>query len=156
MARPHRLTLVEVSDVVDGFVARQLPGARRIEAAPWIDALEARSALRFPPSFRHLVTRHAFEPFGYGELWIMGNRGAGHADDLDVAPTLDGQVARCLFERGFLPVGRVAADPVAFEVRARPGEVESALVRLERARIVEHGEIRIVRRLAPSFLALVA
>lgn len=155
--RTRRPTLEEVTLAVDCFVAARLSDARPIEAAPWIEELEARSALRFPPSFRVLATRFAFAPFDAGGVRLWGNRGIGDPDDLDVAPLKDRHVARCLFERGFLPIGRPLGnrDPIAFEVRAGGATVESAIVQLDHARIVQHGEIQIVRRVAPTFLALV-
>lgn len=157
VARPRRPTLEEVNLAIDAFIATRMPDARPLDDAPWIERIEERAALRYPPSFRALATRFAFEPFRVGGIWVFGNRGEGKPDDFDVAPLADRILSRCLFAHGFLPIGRpdpTSLDPIAFEVRAGGASVESPLVHLDRRRAIKHDEIKIVRRIAPSFLAL--
>ena len=65
LRRPLRPTLanMDTNTSVDLVVARLCQGGaeiRSLAGAPWIDDLEARLGLSFPPSFRSLVNRYAF------------------------------------------------------------------------------------------------
>ena len=63
-------------ELIDKFVAFIDPGSgvfRRLESAPWIDALETKLPRRLPASFRSLVTRYVFPRFEAGGLHFFAN-----------------------------------------------------------------------------------
>lgn len=67
-------------------------------------------------------------------------------------------LAEVLLKNGYVQIGwrtDVWYDPVCFDTSARRGGGEYALVRLDHEAALAKNEIRIVERVAPSFLDLV-
>src|SRR3989442_14993954 len=79
-----RSSFMNANELIDEFVLKIDPVSdafRRVESAPWIDALEARLPKRLPASFRSLVTRYIFPPFNAGGLSFFENHSVDELHD---------------------------------------------------------------------------
>jgi hypothetical protein len=131
---------------------------RRIDSAPWIEQLEQRLPRPFPPSFRSLVMRYAFPSFDIGRVHLFANTGDTSGDEELVRRVFaDRVLAGILLKSGFIQIGwrtDVWYDPVCFDTSGRRGGGEYPLVRLDHEAALRGDEVRLVERVAPSFLDL--
>jgi hypothetical protein len=128
---------------------------RRIESAPWVDDVERRLNLRFPSTYRAMVTCYAFPSFEIGEVELFANEGDGSEWDLTTAPFRDPFMSPWLAKHHLLHVAQPYSgsyDPVCFDLTTKCSE--PALVQLDHEDILL--ERKKVRRhaIAPNFLAL--
>lgn len=140
---------------------RQLMAAGQIVAiesdqSALVAALEARSGLRLPASYRAFISSHEFEPCTLGKVDLFGNASPGEEEDLSVAPFKDKALCLPLIQAGYFPIGRPASfsyDPVCLRIRSGAGE--AAVVRIDHEQMLCHGRLVVLEELAPSFAALV-
>lgn len=121
-----------------------------ISSAPWIEAFEDRVGLRFPKTFRRLVTSYAFPEFEAGALWFYPNQGQSD-DDLVRRITADAILANVTQTRRLLHFARPADgsyDPICFDIS---GQSRRRIVRLDHEAILMSEKIVIVDEIAASF-----
>ena len=127
---------MNVVELIDKFVTFIDPGSgifRRLESAPWIDALETKLPRRLPASFRSLVTRYVFPRFEAGGLHFFANQGDDSPDDLSVAIFLDRFIAEATLMSGYIQFARPEGgsyDPICFDARRSVSNREFPIVRL--------------------------
>lgn len=114
---------MNVHEIIDEFVARVDSSGnifRRVESAPWVEALEAELPKRFPVSFRSLITRYAFPPFDVSGLSFFANTGADSHEELSVAMFKDRNIAEATLKAGYIQFARPESrnyDPICFDAR---------------------------------------
>jgi hypothetical protein len=90
---------------------------------------------------------------------LFGNVDGHDRDDLVVASIRDSILSGVTRRSGLIQVGRPdtgSYDPICFDLRSRSKAGEAELVQLDHEEILMNSKIRIVRKAAPSFLALLA
>jgi hypothetical protein len=153
---------MNVGELIDRFVAIIDPAGsvfRRIDSAPWIDALETRLPKRFPASFRSLVTRYAFPSFDVSGLYFFANRGVDSYDDLSVAVFKDKFIADATLKAGYIQFARPLGgsyDPICFDARQSVSNREFPIVQLDHEDILCRNRIRTVASLSDSFYRFAA
>jgi len=150
---------MDTNTSVDLVVARLCQSGaeiRSVAGAPWIDNLEARLGLSFPPSFRSLVNRYAFPLLDIGEMELFANEGEDSQYDLTAAPFRDPFMSAWLIGHRLIHVGHPYIgnyDPVCFDL-STPNATEPPVVQLN------HEDILLQRQsvkrtvIADSFLTL--
>src|SRR2546430_9952356 len=153
---------MNVVELIDKFVTFIDPGSgifRRLESAPWIDALETKLPRRLPASFRSLVTRYVFPRFEAGGLHFFANQGDDSPDDLSVAIFLDRFIAEATLTSGYIQFARPEGgsyDPICFDARRSVSNREFPIVRLAHEDILCRERIRSVATVSDSFYRFVA
>ena len=121
-----------------------------------IESLERRLGLRFPPSFRSLVSRYSFPAFECGPIMFFSNTGVPLQWELQEKLFSDPVMSPQLLAAGYLQIGNPQFnnyDPVCIEV-PRAGQ-EGKVVQLSHEAILCNDEIVVLKELAPTFLQLV-
>lgn len=124
--------------------------------APWIDDFERKLERRQPPSFRHLVTRYTFRPFEWGAVLLFGNSEMDDALNLHIAAVQDQAMWQVTRQAGMIQFGRPhtgSYDPICFG--RGTSRRESPIIWLDHEPILVKGRAKIIKDVAPSFLALV-
>lgn len=153
---------MNVDELIDRFVERvDSPESnfRRIESAPWIDALESRLPKRFPASFRSLLTRYSFSAFDAGLLSFFSNLGDDSHEELNVAIFKDRIVANTTLRAGYIQFARPVDgnyDPICFDANHSSKNREFPIVRLDHEAILCRDRIQIAGKLADSFIRYAA
>ncbi|BDG05997.1 hypothetical protein [Anaeromyxobacter oryzae] len=151
-------------EAIDTFVARMNAlsvAIRPISAAPWIGELEVRLPRPFPPSFRSLVTRYAFAAFDLGPAHLFANEGEPTGED-ELARRIfaDRTLATVLLQAGYVQIGMSVDgafyDPVCLDMNERGRGGEYPLVRMDHEVALQFDRIRVVRRIARSFLQFIS
>ena len=152
---------MNVGELIDQFAVLIDPGRsifRKVESAPWIDALETKLPRRLPASFRSLVTRYAFPSFEAGGLNFFANKGDDSQDELSVAIFHDQFIADATLKSGYIQFARPAGgdyDPICFDARHSVNNREFPIVRLDHEDILCRERIRSVATLSDSFYRFV-
>jgi hypothetical protein len=121
-----------------------------------IDHLQQRMGRRFPPSFRYLLINYSFPAFEFGPMMFFANTGEDTFWDLEKRLFQDEHMSPQLLEAGFLQIGNpffYNYDPVCFD--AKGPRIEKPLVQLDHEAILQHGKMKIIREIAPSFVDLI-
>lgn len=153
---------MNVHEIIDSFVARVDPPGnlfRRVDSAPWVEALEAKLPKRFPVSFRSLVTRYTFPPFAAGGLSFFSNTGVDSSEDLSAAIFNDRIIAGVALKAGYIQFARPESgsyDPVCFDARRAVSNREFPIVRLDHEEILCRDRIHVSERVADSFYRFAA
>ena len=153
---------MNVHEIIDEFVARIDPSDkifRRVENAPWIEALEAKLPKRFPVSFRSLVTRYAFSSFDAGGLSFFANTGGDSREELSAAMFNDRIIADATLKAGYIQFARPSSgsyDPVCFDASRGVSNREFSVVRLDHEEILCRDRIHVSEKVADSFYRFVA
>jgi len=153
---------MNVHGTIDAFVAHVDPPGdlfRRVESAPWVEALEAKLPKRFPASFRSLLTRYTFPPFDAGGLRFFSNTGAESHEELGVAIFSDRIIAGASLGAGYVQFARPESgsyDPICFEERRAASNREFPIVRLDHEEILCRHRIHVSERVADSFYQFAA
>jgi hypothetical protein len=144
--------------VMDRF-AERLKGAGLLigpaDQTPWINALEFDLGHRLPKTYGDFVRRYAFRPFEWEALSFFGNSEADDQLNLHVAARADPAIWRATRKARLLQFGRPATgiyDPICFDLRT--SHHEPAIVQLDHEAILIKDRIRLVRQIAPGFVAL--
>jgi SMI1 / KNR4 family (SUKH-1) len=151
-----------VTKLIDQFVMKVDPSKgifRRIDNAPWIDALESLLPRKLPSSFRNLVTRYAFESFDIHALTLFGNSGLNRETDLTELIFRDRVMAQALLKNGYIQFARPETgsyDPICFDARKPVANREFGIVRLDHEEILRHDRIKVVEKVAESFFKFAA
>ena len=153
---------MNIHDLIDRFVCLiDSSGAmfRRIERAPWIDALETRLPRRFPVSFHSLITRYAFSAFAAGEIQFFANTGSDELDELTIGIFNDAIIAEVTHEAGYIQFARPETgsyDPICFDVRRSANNREYPIVRLDHEDILCRNEVGSPAKISDSFYRFVS
>jgi hypothetical protein len=156
----HRAPM-HTTKLIDQFVTHLDPAGavfRRVECAPWVDALEARLPHRFPASFGSLIRRYTFPSFDAGGLYVFGNTGGDDLDDLSVAIFKDRFIADATLKSGYIQFARPEGgsyDPICFDARQSASNREFPIVRLDHEDILCHDRMRPIATVAASFYRFV-
>ncbi|HEY0179427.1 MAG TPA: hypothetical protein VGC30_07330 [Dokdonella sp.] len=90
----------------------------RIDAVPWLAAVECRFGAMLPPSFRQLLERYCFTCFDVGGIEVFANLGGADDTDIGAAPFHDRFLSPWLIRHRFLQFGRPSSgsyDPICFD-----------------------------------------
>jgi hypothetical protein len=120
-----------------------------------IEEFERMLERRLPKSFRHLVTSHAFRPFEWGPISFFGNSETNEPFSLHIAPMRDEAIWQMTRSAGFVYFGRPEPanyDPICFGPST--ADREPPIFQLDHEAILIERRIKIVREIAPSFMAL--
>ena len=154
---------MNANELIDEFVLKIDPvgdAFRRVESAPWIDALEAGLPKRLPASFRSLVTRYIFPPFNAAGLSFFENHSVDELHDgLSGAIFNDRFIADATLSSGYIQFARPqdgSYDPVCFDARHSVSNREFPIVRLDHEDILCREHIRAVATVSDSFYRFVA
>jgi hypothetical protein len=153
---------MNVSELIDQFVVFIDPSRtifRKIESAPWIDALETKLPRRLPASFRSLVLRYAFPSFDAGHLRFFANTGDDASEELAVGIFRDQFIANATLKAGYIQFARPqdgSYDPICFDARRSVSNREFPIVRLDHEAILCHDRIREAAPISKSFYRFVA
>ncbi len=124
----------------------------------WIEPLEARLGIRFPLSFRSLVTRYEFPAFEVGPLFLLANTSVGVYDELRDRIFRDEILSQCLLSSGLIQFAvpdTGSYDPVCFDIQRSQSNGESPIVRLDHEAILCDDQIVVVKEVAESFAGFV-
>ncbi len=123
----------------------------------WIDAFEDRLPGTLPPSFKSLVTRYLFPALDLGPVMLFANTGEHVHFELVDRVFGDPGIHQPAMRAGFVQFGlpdEANYDPVCFDLNRRSNDRECPIIQLDHEAALTRGRVRIVRELAPSFLAL--
>lgn len=142
--------LREAASKFDGYTSWRI--LRKDQAAS-IHALTDKIKRRFPPSFEYFITHYSFPAFDSGPITFFANTGLGSSLDLEKKLFGDPHMSPALLKAGFLQIGNPAGgnyDPVCFD--ANKSRSEHPIVQLNHEAVIQHGEIKLVEEIAPSFI----
>jgi hypothetical protein len=141
------------SEPTDGWTSWRV--VRRDNSAR-IEHLEKRTGRSFPPSFQYLLTNYSFPAFEFGSLMFFANTGEETFWELGKRLFQDPHMSPQLLEAGFLQIGNpyfYNYDPVGFDCKSP--RIEKRIVQLDHEAILQHGEMTVVKEIAPSFVDFV-
>ena len=118
-----------------------------------IDELQTRTPRPFPPSFYYLASNYSFPAFEFGALMFLANTGEDTFWELGQRLFDNPHMSPHLLKAGFLQIGNpffYNYDPVCFDCSS--AKAEHRLVQLDHEAILQHGEMTIVKEIAPSFV----
>jgi len=118
-----------------------------------IDELQSKTGKPFPPSFYYLLANYSFPAFEFGSMMFFANTGQDTFWELGKRLFKDEHMSPHLLTAGFLQVGNPFIsnyDPVCFDCSS-PGS-EKRIVQLDHEAILQHGRMRTVKEIAPSFV----
>ena len=150
---------MDTNSAVDLAVARlREAGAdiRPLANAPWIDEIERRLNLHFPPSFRALVGRYTFPLLDIGEVELFANKGDDSQYDLTIAPFRDPHMSPWLMRHRLIHIGHPYIgnyDPVCFDL-SHQGHTESPVIQLNHEDILLQRNTVGRKAVADNFLTL--
>lgn len=127
-----------------------------IEQAARVEEFERMLGHRLPASFRDLVTRYAFRPFEWGPISFFGNPETYELFSLHIAVMRDQAIWQTTRQAGFTYFGR--PDPVNYDpICLGPAQSnrEPPVIQLNHEEILINRRIKVVKEVAPSFIALV-
>lgn len=148
---------MNIAELIDRFVLLIDPAGkdfRRVEHAPWIDAVETKLPRRLPASFRSLVTRYVFPPFMVGGLDFFANRGAESHDEFSVAIFQDRLIADATLKSGYIQFARPEGggyDPICFNSNHSTNNREFPIVQIDHEDILCRDRVREVATISKSF-----
>jgi hypothetical protein len=129
------------------------------EAPVWLAAFEQSLPFRLPPSYRSLLLRYRFTAIAAGTVNLFGNVDGYSNDDVVIASGRDPLLSSVTQSNGFVQIGRPASgsyDPICFDLRSRSKSGEAGIVRLDHEEILINDSIRVVEKVADSFVELLA
>lgn len=120
----------------------------------WIEPLEEKIGIQFPPSYRSLVTRYVFPAFQAPPLLLLGNTGHALYSEMAYALFRDRALSGELLNHGFVQIARPSEgdyDPICLDMRGEPLHGEYPLVRLNHAAVLQGFISADIRDVAPTF-----
>jgi hypothetical protein len=141
------------SEPIDGWTDWRV--VRRDNSAR-IEQLETRTRRPFPPSFQHLLANYSFPAFEFGPMMFFANTGEDTFWELGTRLFQDQHMSPQLLEAGFLQIGNpffYNYDPVCFD--GNSPSIEKRIVQLDHEAILQHGEMKVLKEIAPSFVDIV-
>ena len=115
--------------------------------------LEKRLPVRFPDSYRSLISRYLFPAFEIGPIMLFANTGENTFWELSTRLFEDEYMSPFLLQRGFLQFGNpyfYDYDPVCFD-SSRPVGREYPIVRIDHEEILCDSTIETVDDISTSF-----
>ncbi|HEY3268424.1 MAG TPA: SMI1/KNR4 family protein [Armatimonadota bacterium] len=128
---------------------------RPLPTIDWIEPMERRIGIEFPPAFRSLVTRYVFPCFDAGPIALAANTPEGVFWELRC---MDPAFEEVLVPKGYIPFARPDTfryDPICFDTRRRGADGECPLVCIEHESVLCNSVIGDIEDVAPSFAAFV-
>lgn len=111
----------------------------------------------WPRSFRSLIDRYQFCNFEVGPLMFFANSGHKLWYELSSTISKDTDLSSMLHKNGFLQFGlphETNYDPVCFDMKQK-NRADAPIVQLDHEEILLRGRIRIVQKIAPSFIEFI-
>lgn len=128
---------------------------KRCDLIDWIEDLEAKLSVRFPPSFRSLVTRYIFPAIQLESMALCANTPEGTPDELRNWAT-NREMWDLLLDTGYVPFGRgeidANIDPICFDTNHALSDGEFPIVRFYHEELWIDKRVRVDEFVAPSFL----
>jgi hypothetical protein len=121
-----------------------------------IEQLQQRTGRPFPPSFQYLLANYSFPAFEFGPLMFFAHTGEDTFWELAKRLFQDEHMSPHLLRAGFLQIGNpffYNYDPVCFD--GNGPRIEKRIVQLDHEAILQHGEMKVVKEIAPSFVDFV-
>jgi hypothetical protein len=121
-----------------------------------IEKLQERTGTPFPPSFQYLLANYSFPAFEFGPIMFFANTGEDTFWELGKRLFQDPHMSPHLLRAGFLQIGNpyfYNYDPVCFD--GNSPRIEKRIVQLDHEAILQHGEMKVVEEIAPSFVDFV-
>ena len=118
-----------------------------------IEQLEKRTGRSFPPCCQYLLTNYSFPAFEFGPMMFFANTGEDTFWELEKRLFEDKHMSPHLMTAGFLQIGNpffYNYDPVCFDTKSP--RIEKRIVQLDHEAILQHGEMNVVKEVAPSFV----
>lgn len=142
-----------LSEPIDGWTHWRV--VRRDNSAR-IEQLEKQTGRPFPPSFQYLLANYSFPAFEFGRVMLFANTGEDTFWELGKRLFQDKHMSPNLLAAGFLQIGNpffYNYDPVCFDTKSP--RIEKRIVQLDHEAILQHGEMQIIKEIAPSFVDLI-
>jgi hypothetical protein len=131
---------------------------QRFDRINWIAPLEEKLPRPLPPSYKSLVNRYIFPAFEIDSLILLANTGKTLYHEMYMAMANDAVTSQVLLDKGYaqfaLPQS-ADSDPVCFDLKADGAEGECPIVRISHTDIVVSSKVRVMEKIAPSFLQFV-
>ena len=140
-------------ETLEGWTGWQIV---RCDNSARIDALQNRTGKPFPPSFQYFLANYSFPAFEFGSLMFFANTGEDTFWELGKRLFQDKHMSPQLLEAGFLQIGNpffYNYDPVCFDCKSP--RIEKRIVQLDHEATLQHGEMKVVKEVAPSFVDFV-
>ena len=141
------------SGPTDGWTSWRV--VRRDNSAQ-IEQLEKQTGRPFPPSFQYFLANYSFPAFESGPIMFFANTGENTFWELGKRLFQDPHMSPHLLRAGFLQIGNpyfYNYDPVCFD--GNSPRIEKRIVQLDHEEILQRGEMKTVKEIAPSFVDLV-
>jgi len=103
-----------------------------------------------------LLANYSFPAFEFGSLMFFANTGVDTFWELGKRLFQDKHMSPHLLKAGFLQIGNpffYNYDPVCFDCNSP--RIEKRIVQLDHEAILQHGEMKVVKAIAPSFVDFV-
>jgi hypothetical protein len=131
---------------------------QRFPYVTWIEPIETRLQVRFPPVYRSLIARYIFPAFEVPPLMLLANTGQALYDELTYAVFRDSVLTQALAAGRLVQFARPSSgeyDPVCFDYNRVNADGDCPIVRLDPRTLLAQSQTRIVDEIAPSFTAFV-
>lgn len=125
----------------------------------WIEPLEARLRIRFPDSFRSLVTRYQFPELDVGPLMLFSNTSSGLFYELRDRIFCDECLTETLHPNGLIAFALPATgsyDQICFDTRRPTPDRDFPIVRVDHEEILCNEQLVVIEEVAPSFCQFVS
>ena len=125
----------------------------------WIAPLEEVLPAQLPPTYRSLVSRYIFPAFEIDSIILLANTGKTLYHEMNMAMAHDAVTSQVLLDKGFAQFAipnTGDSDPVCFDFNRRTPEGECPIVRVSHQDIVVASKVRVMKKMAPSFLEFVS
>ena len=131
---------------------------QRFDRINWIAPLEEKLPRPLPPSYKSLVNRYIFPAFEIDALILLANTGKTLYHEMTMAMAHDAVTSQVLLDKGYAQFALPHtgdADPVCFDFNVKGAADECPIVRISHTDIVVYSKVRIMAKIAPSFLEFV-
>lgn len=118
-----------------------------------IEELQKRTGKAFPALFHYLLANYSFPAFEFGSLMFFANTGEDTVWELAKRLFNDPYMSPHLLAAGFLQIGNPCFynyDPICFDCNS--SSPESRIVQLDHEAILQHGDMTVLKEVAPSFI----
>ena len=138
------------SEILDGWTSWRIV---KHDNSELIEELQKRTGKPFPASFHYFLANYSFPAFEFGSVMFFANTGEDTFWELGKRLFNDPHMSPHLLASGFLQIGNpffYNYDPVCFDCKSP--NPESRIVQLDHEAILQHGEMTVLKEVAPSFV----
>jgi hypothetical protein len=138
------------SEVGDGWTSWHI---LRRDNSTRIDELQKQTGKPFPPSFHYFLANYSFPAFEFGSMMFFANTGEDTFWELGKRLFKDKHMSPHLLRAGVLQIGSPFFsnyDPVCFD--CNDPRIEKRIGQLDHEAILQHGEMKLVKEISPSFV----